>query len=493
VAGKNFDRKRKPASGRLVAVSAGLVVLMVVPLLALGGDAADSEAGATSGRSKFVTRPGFDAPVLRVTRSEPEASSGRIFVGSKDVGKAIYRSDGELVWFRPGRATDFRSQRFRGRPVLTWFEAPTKGSGLKGNRLLIADRKYRIFRKLKPGRGYVADSHEFRLTPRGTAYSTIYKARPRDLTAFGGTVNDRVSDSIAQEIDIRTGRVVWQWRSLRHVPISDTVVDKRKKPGNPFDYFHINSIADTPDGNILISGRGTNAIYKVSRKTGRILWTLGGKRSDFRMADGATFFQQHDAQVVRGGRISLFDNTASPTVTARPREQSRGLVLALDHKEKVARVARQFFHPSRPLSEHQANTQPLGNGNYLVGWWAVPLISEHLPSGRVVFDARVLGISSFYRAYRMPWDGLAPGRPLVVARQGEAGSSIYVSWNGDTRVKKWRVRGGNSSGDLRVLKTVPREGFETRIGIGPASRWVRVEGLDAKGKRIGTSKPVRVD
>jgi hypothetical protein len=68
-----------------------------------------------------------------------------------------------------------------------------------------------------------------------------------------------------------------------------------------------------------------------------------------------------------------------------------------------------------------------------------------------------------------------------------------VSWNGDTRVKKWRVRGGNSSGNLRVLKTVPREGFETRIGIGPASRWVRVEGLDAKGKRIGTSKPVRVD
>jgi hypothetical protein len=92
----------------------------------------------------------------------------------------------------------------------------------------------------------------------------------------------------------------------------------------------------------------------------------------------------------------------------------------------------------------------------------------------------------------MPWDGLAPGRPLVVARRGEAGSSVYVSWNGDTRVKKWRVRGGNSSGNLRVLKTVPREGFETRIGIGPASRWVRVEGLDAKGKRIGTSKAVRV-
>ena len=486
------DRAGNRRPGRLVALSSGLVALGLIPLVALGGESEQPGVTAEPRAGQFKTRPGFDPPILRVERSEPGASSGKIFVGSKDVGKAIYRSNGELVWFRPGRATDFRSQRFRGRPVLTWFEAPTKGSGLKGNRLLIADRKYRIFRRLKPGRGYVADSHEFRLTPRGTAYSTIYKARPRDLTAFGGTANDRVSDSIAQEIDIRTGRVVWQWRGLRHVPISDTVVDKRKKPGNPFDYFHINSIADTPDGNILISGRGTNAIYKVSRKTGRIIWTLGGKRSDFRMADGATFFQQHDAQVVRGGRISLFDNTASPTVTARPREQSRGLVLALDHRKKVARVARQFFHPSRPLSEHQANMQPLGSGNYLVGWGAVPLISEHLPSGQMVFDARVLGISSFYRAYRMPWDGLAPGRPLVVARRGEAGSSVWVSWNGDTRVKKWRVRGGSTAADLTALKAVPRDGFETRIGIGPASRWVRVEGLDAKGKRIGTSKAVRV-
>lgn len=264
-------------------------------------NASAAETGAeTSARGPFRTRPGLDPPSILIKRDTPRAANSKIFVGSKVSGNAIFSASGDLVFFRPGRTMDFRVQRYRGRPVLTWFQAPSPGTGLKRNTYMIADRSYRVIKRVFPGRGLSADSHEFRLTPRGTAFVTSYKSERRDLSVVGMGRNSPVSDSIAQEIDIRTGRVLWEWRSLDHVPIRDTYAEMLRRPGAPFDYFHINSITDAPDGNILITGRSTNAVYKVSRKTGRVIWTLGGKRSDFRMGDGVFFSSQHNAELHPG-------------------------------------------------------------------------------------------------------------------------------------------------------------------------------------------------
>ena len=55
-------------------------------------------------------------------------------------------------------------------------------------------------------------------------------------------------------------------------------------PANTWDYFHVNAITiDPTDNNLVISSRNTSACYKVDRKTGRVIWKLGGKHSDFRM------------------------------------------------------------------------------------------------------------------------------------------------------------------------------------------------------------------
>ncbi len=51
--------------------------------------------------------------------------------------------------------------------------------------------------------------------------------------------------------------------------------------GQGYDYFHLNSVAEMDDGHLLISARNTCALYKVDRFTGKILWRLNGKRSDF--------------------------------------------------------------------------------------------------------------------------------------------------------------------------------------------------------------------
>jgi hypothetical protein len=427
-----------------------------------------------------------------IERDHPRASNAKIFIGSKVSGATIFSSSGEPIWFLPSRSMDLRPQNYRGRRVLTWFQAPTRGSGLKRNTYMIADRRYRTIKRVYPGRGLKADSHEFRLTPRGTAFVTAYKAERRDLRPVGMSKNGAVSDSIAQEVDIRTGRVVWEWRSLDHVPIRDTFAETPRRPGNPFDYFHINSIIDTPDGNVLISGRSTNAVYKVSRRTGRVIWTLGGKRSDFRMGKGARFSSQHDAQLHRNGLISIFDNGDSPVISKPVRKQSRGVVLKLNFRRKTARVHRRFFHPKKPLASTQANLQRLKGGNYFVGWGGVPLISEHGPNGNLLFDAELRGISSFYRAYRGAWSGAPRTRPAVIAEKAGERTRFWVSWNGDSRVREWRVYTGPAKNRLRLAGTRKREGFETVAAVPGNARYLRVVGLNPKGKAIGRSTAVRI-
>ncbi|MGK2932173.1 MAG: arylsulfotransferase family protein [Solirubrobacterales bacterium] len=443
------------------------------------------------GEVQFRSRPNLRPFSMNIRKNTPAAGDDPIFVGSKQRGTAIFDSNGRPVWFRPGRTTDFRTATYRKKPVLTWFEAPTRGSGINRSTYTIANRKYRIIKRFTPGNGYSGDSHEFRLTPRNTAYITTYRTVRRDLRGIGFEQNGRVSDSVAQEVDLKTGRVIWEWHSLDHVPVKHSYANGPRRPGNPYDYFHINSIIDTPDGNVMISGRSTSAVYKVSRSTGRIIWTLGGKRSDYKFGRGAKFSLQHDAQPHPGNRVSLFDNADAPIVDKPNADQSRAIVLKLNNKTKKATLDAQFLHPLKPLSPTQANMQLLGSGNWFVGWGQVPFLSEHTPDGELVFDAVVRGTSSYYRAYRQPWTGDPQGK-VAIAVDGSV-SKAWVSWNGDTEVRRWRVQSGATAKSLSAAGTAPRGGFETQIDLPAGAAFVKIQGLDEDGKVIGSTDVTRVD
>src|SRR5207249_3042445 len=75
-----------------------------------------------------------------------------------------------------------------------------------------------------------------------------------------------VLSGVVQEIDIPSGRVLFEWSSIDHVPVTDTVVSFTGGTSKvPFDYFHINSISIAPDGTLLISARNTSPVYKIAR------------------------------------------------------------------------------------------------------------------------------------------------------------------------------------------------------------------------------------
>ena len=145
----------------------------------------------------------------------------------------------------------------------------------------------------------------------------------------------------AREPDGRDAEYV-EWHSLDHVPRSESYFKPPPDgPLDPGDYFHVNSVALDDDGNLLVSARNTSTVYKIDRRTGEIIWRLGGKKSDFRMGPNARFWWQHDAQRRADGTITMFDDGAAP-----PREKtSRALALRVDEQAMTATVARAVTHP----------------------------------------------------------------------------------------------------------------------------------------------------
>jgi hypothetical protein len=257
----------------------------------------------------------------------------------------------------------------------------------------------------------------------------------------------------------------------------------RAKPGPRFDYFHINAIDVAPDGNLVVSARNTWAAYKIDRRTGRVLWRLGGKKSDFALGPGARFEWQHDVREHAGGLVSLFDNAAAP----QEEPESRALLLSLDRKRKRASLVRAYKHRPEPVLSHfLGNTQLLSTGGVFVGWGGSPYVTEFARAGAIVFDARLPHGGQSYRAFRFPWAGTPTDRPSVAVRDG----SLFASWNGATGVAAWQLLEGASASALRPGRTVPRAGFETALTLGPQARSAAVVAVDASGNRLGTSATV---
>jgi hypothetical protein len=444
----------------------------------------------------YVSRPDLQPPVVHVRTHARGATPGYVFIAPKlrvtQAGPMILDDAGHVVWFKPldtHGVTDFRVQQYHGQPVLTWWRGRNPPRARDGF-YVIYDTSYKKIADIRAGNGLVGDIHEFRITPRDTALITVYHRRKADLRPVGGPRDGLVYDGIVQELDITTGRVLFEWHSYPQVSLKESYQrPPRVRPGkrlSPYDYFHINAIDPEPDGNLLVSSRNTHTIYEIDRSTGKILWRLGGKKSSFKMGKGTNFEWQHDARRQPDGTITLFDNGAEPAVE----KFSRILVLRVDETKHTATLVKSFHHPRRLLSPYEGNAQFLPNGHVFVGWGSNPDYTEFDERGRVVLDAsfgrqggRPGAEADSYRAYHFDWTGHPTDRPRAVVK----GARLYVSWNGATEVDRWEVLAGPSPDQLTRLRTAPKKGFETAIPLTGAAGYVAVRALSAGGQTLGLS------
>ena len=443
----------------------------------------------------FRSRPDLSPAAVDVTTTQAheDTAPGYLFValkeGAGEHGPMIIDDLGQLVWFGKYRsARDFKMQYYQGRPVLTWWEGRVVAGHGVGEYVIFED-SYREIARVRAGNGYQGDLHEFLITSQDTALLTAYNPVPAHLSAVGGPKYAAVWDGIAQEVDIETGEVLFEWHSLDHVGIEESYIEPPSDPRYSYDYFHINSIDVDHDGNLLVSARNTWSVYKVERKSGEVLWRLGGKNSDFEMGPGTRSAFQHDARRHQDGTISIFDNGAHPKV----HEESRGIVVELDEEKMSAKLVREYTSPQKRLSTSQGNMQILPNSNVLIGWGSGPFITEFSHDGQPLLDAHYPPDGESYRAFCFPWSGYPIEDPAVaVERLSAEKVKLYASWNGATEVESWEVLAGPHPDRLELAGAVPRDDFETAMLVQTSHSYFAVRAKEHSGRVLGTSAPVKL-
>jgi hypothetical protein len=468
--------------------------------------APDATEAAKAAPPKFRSRPDLRTlPDVTITVPANATAPGYIFLtpasGTGLWGPLIVDDKGSPIWFKkvPDPATvaiDFKVQQYRGKQVLTWWEGTIGGTGGQGvgqGEFVIADQNYREITRVRAAGTEQADQHDFVITPKGTALFWVYDPIPRDLTSMGGPADGVLHDGVIQEIDIATGQRVFEWRARDHVALDEShaPLPQGDSAKLPWDYFHPNSVGLDADGHLIISARHTWTCYKINKKSGEVMWRLGGKKSDFTIGQNANFSWQHDFRRRRDGSYGMFDNGAGVT---KEREYSRGLVLKLDEQAKTATFVREFVHPDKISAPTQGSFRELADGGNFIGWGQKPNFTEFTADGTVRLDGHLPLDNQSYRAYKSEWVGEPMDQPALGLHVDNGNVVVSTSWNGTTKVAKWRARAGGQPKELLETVEAARTGFETTLTITGTPEYVVAEALDAGGKVLGTSSaiPVRV-
>jgi Arylsulfotransferase (ASST) len=397
---------RRAWAAVLAAIPAVLAVLAVSPGAALAA--------------------GSPPPVTILSHGDGDRGRGSIFItptgdqSSYDNGPEILDRHGNVIWFHaipPGQtASDFRPQTLNGRTVLTWWQGTGLGGLAKGSDYIYNDR-FQPIATVNAGNGLSADGHEFLITPQNTALILSYTTATADLTSIGGSASQTVINGVVQEIDIASGKVLFQWNSADHVPFNQSEQPLPASPSTPWDWFHINAVHLDSDGSLLIDARNTWTTYKVNRFSGQIIWQLGGKNSSFalkaapgQVLDGANeiFAWQHDPESLGDGLYTLFDNESSGTPLLA---YSRVVTVRLNQWAHTATLVASENQPEGLSAASQGNAQTTQDGHLFVGWGSLPYFSEFDRFGRLAFNAEFPAGVNTYRAYLLPWHTEDRGHP----------------------------------------------------------------------------------
>jgi hypothetical protein len=481
----------------------GLGAACLLTLAALALVPASSSAAGTPGFYSFVSDPGLHPPKLDVLVRKRGLARGDFLVASGGAGPRggqgkggqsgpmIVDSQLQPVWFGGPRSVfDFGQQTYRGKPALV-LAAPQS--------LVVLDEHYRTMATVRVRDPWMIDGHDASIVGGNIWVVVTRPVRHRNLTRYGGPRSANVLDCGLQEFRLGTGRLIRTWDALNpggrpNVPLSASELAPghargRKGQSVEWDPYHLNSVQALPDGDLIVSMRDTWAVYLINPRTGRVVWTLGGKNSTFHVARRAHFDWQHDAELVGPGQggigrnvtLTLF-NDNNGRVPNRP---SSGMVLRLNTVTRRASLVRAYRHRPALKAVVEGSMQLLPNGNALVGWGSEPYFSEYSKAGELLLDVRWPLPDSSYRAlFTDSW----VGAPYYPPRGAVRGQTVYASWNGATQVAEWQVLAGPRAGPLKVVAAGARTGFETAIPLAHTYGTYEVRALRADGRVLETSR-----
>lgn len=278
--------------------------------------------------------------------------------------QTILDGNGYVVWYYDNQMVN---ADFKYYPEHSLFSY-TNAVGPALTMYYILDMDLNIIDSITNTPNYQPEGHEFQILSNGNYIFAAEKDTVMDLSAYTfdgitGGVNTTVESFVLQEFD-PSHNLVFEWSSIDHIFPTEGYPQNYGYNVNAFDYAHGNAIEEDTDGNLLVSFRNLNAVYKIDHTTGDVIWILGGLSSDFTFPNDIGFSGQHDIRRLPNGDVSLFDNA---NCAPFPRK-SRGVQYTLDTVNWTATRSWQYIHtPSffaRAMGSHQVDP----NNKHLINY-----------------------------------------------------------------------------------------------------------------------------
>lgn len=247
--------------------------------------------------------------------------------------------------------------------------------------------------------GQSLDVHDFILLSDDHYIAlTYYSKNVTNIPAYlSPSPNVRVFAPIIQEVD--KGAVVWQWDASSDTSFYANSVEENRFSDSTViqDYMHMNAMyVDPRDNGLICSFRNQDQIIKIDRKTGAVLWRLGGKNSSFPLFSDQVFLRQHNVTLTDNNQTLLvFDNGEA---TLRP--ETRILEFKLDETNKKITSFKSFTVPE-PFTAYMGSVQKNGPEYFIGGGTANYMLEINYVTGVKVKEFQGGG-NSTYRAYSYP-------------------------------------------------------------------------------------------
>ncbi len=367
-------------------------------------------------------------PEYKVTRYDTTDIKGYYFLTSIN-GSIVLDKDINVIYYQPNKAFfDFTMQR-KGLMVYQ-----------SNSYLYFIDSTFKVVDSFTTKNNVRLDSHDRLILPNGNVILLGMEKAKISLSNYPDIAKTLKKDSLSllfpviQEQD-KQHRLLFDWRGKDYFKVTDAD-SLMNDPGD----IHSNALALDDDGNILLSSKNLNEITKINRKTGAIMWRLGGKRNEFKFINcPVPFYGQHDIKKTANGHYTLFDNGDSPVP-----HKARAMEFELDETNKNATLV--WSYETDTTTEGRGSVQRLSDGNTLIG------LGRHLgtdicfeivsPSGKKI--VQVNGLFA-YRVKNYPELPFKLHRPVITCF--DSAGVNYLDAGAGYKTYKW-----NTGDSTRIIK-----------------------------------------
>jgi Arylsulfotransferase (ASST) len=236
-----------------------------------------------------------------------------------------------------------------------------------------------------------ADVHDLQVLDGGGYLFGAYVPQSHvDTSAHGGSSDATVINTQLLEVS-PSNQIVWDWKSQDHVALAETGRHWPWSLNNGYDIAHWNSIEEAGDS-VIASFRHFDAVYKIRKSTGEIVWKLGGTTTPRSLTVEQDSFAnplgaQHDARLLSDGTLTVFDNRTKLGVNV-----PRAVRFGIDEASGTATLLESISDPAVPTSDCCGSARRLSNGDWLIAWGKngpnTGLIGGYEPDGRRTFLLR---------------------------------------------------------------------------------------------------------